>query len=187
MNTALLKARDVVLGGGVICYPTDTIWGLGCDATNETAVARIYEIKKRADNKSMLVLMDRVNRLDAYLREIPEIALQLIEVNDQPMTIIYSGAKNMAPNLIAPDGSVGIRVTTDPFCRRLIELIRRPLVSTSANFSGSPSPRYFGEISPELLKEVDYVAEWRQEETVPGKASSVIKIGPGGEIQILRK
>jgi len=187
MNEDLHKAKEVLLKGGIICYPTDTIWGLGCDATNPDAVARIYALKKREDSKSMLVLLDNENRLPSYVKEIPEIAWQLIEVNDKPMTIIYDGARNLASNLIAPDGSVGIRITSDPFCIKLIAALRKPLVSTSANFSGQPSPRFFDEIDRELLSLVDYVVEWRQDDHTPASASSILKIGAAGEITIIRK
>jgi len=187
MKEDLVIARDVLLKGGVICYPTDTIWGLGCDAGNAEAVARIYEIKKRADNKSMLVLLDHENQLPRFVSEVPEVAWQLIEVNDRPMTIIYSGARNLANNLVASDGTIGIRITSDPFCRKLIEAIRRPLVSTSANFSGKPSPRFFKEIDNEILGLVDYVVAWRQDDLTPAQPSSILKLGQGGEIEIIRK
>ena len=187
MNDDLVKAKEILLKGGVICYPTDTIWGLGCDACNAEAVSKIYAIKKRSDNKSMLILLDHEYRLDQYVKEVPDIVRQLIEVNDSPMTIIYDGAKNLASNLIASDGSIGIRITSDPFCKRLIELIRRPLVSTSANISGTPAPRYFKEINEEILNLADYVVKWRQDDNTPAKASSILRTGYNGEINILRK
>jgi len=187
MNKDLQRALEVVRNGGVICYPTDTIWGLGCDATNPEAVARIYEIKRRADHKSMLVLLDHEGKLGQYVHEVPEIAWELIAVNDRPMTLIYPGAKNLADNLVAEDGSVGIRITSDVFCQKLIASLRRPLVSTSANITGNPSPAHFGEISREVLDLVDYVVEWRQDERKTAQASSILKLGLGGEIEIIRK
>ena len=146
----LKKAIDVLRQGGVILYPTDTVWGLGCDATNQAAVQKIFEIKQREDAKSMLVLIENPNMLNAYVREVPEVAWQLIEVTDKPLTIIYPGAKNLASNLIASDGSVGIRVTTESFTEQLIQRFRRPIVSTSTNLTGKPTPRNFDEIEAEI-------------------------------------
>ena len=187
MHEDLKNALDILYQGGVILYPTDTIWGLGCDATNEAAVKRVYEIKKRADSKSMLVLMENINLLERYVAEVPEIAYSLIEVNDKPMTIIYPGAKNLAKNLVAEDGTVGIRITSEEFTRELIRRFKKPIVSTSANISGEKSPSVFAEISDEIKAAVDYVVNYRQEETVPAKPSSIIKLGIGGEIVILRE
>jgi L-threonylcarbamoyladenylate synthase len=187
MKDDLKNALDVLKKGGVILYPTDTIWGIGCDATNTKAVERIYQIKKRDDSKSMLMLVDEAWRLSDYIKDVPEIALQLIEVSDTPLTIIYSGAKGISPGLISEDGSIGIRVSSDEFCRKIIGSLNRPLVSTSANISGSPSPQNFGDISEEILKSVDYVVKWRQEERGKSRPSSIIKIGRKGEIQIIRK
>ena len=183
----LKKALEVLQQGGVILYPTDTIWGIGCDATNEQAVERVYRIKQRADSKSMLVLMENANFLERYVQEVPEIAFDLIEVNDKPMTIIYPGAKNLAKNLVAEDGSIGIRITSEDFTRQLIQRFKKPIVSTSANISGEPSPAFFAEINPEILAAVDYVVQYRQEETIPAVPSSIIKLGLGGEIQVIRK
>lgn len=182
----LSKALEVLKNGGVILYPTDTIWGLGCDATNEDAVKRIFEIKKREDSKSMLVLIENPNRLTSYVRDVPEVAWQLIDVSDKPLTIIYSGAKNLAGNLIGGDGSIGIRVTTEPFTEELIRRFRKPLVSTSANLSGMPSPANFSEISAEIKDSVDYIVRFRQEESRKATPSSILKLGPGGEIEIIR-
>ena len=181
------NALVVLKKGGVILYPTDTIWGIGCDATNTKAVERIYEIKKREDSKSMLMLVDESWRVSDYVKEVPEIALQLMEVSDTPLTIIYSGAKGISPKLMSEDGSAGIRVSSDEFCRKLIGNLNRPIVSTSANISGSPSPQNFSEISEEIIKSVDYVVSWRQEEKGKSKPSSIIKIGSRGEIEIIRK
>lgn len=185
-NDDLKKALEVLRQGGVILYPTDTVWGIGCDATNPEAVKRIYAIKQREDAKSMLVLIENPNMLNSYVREVPEIAWQLIEVTDKPLTIIYPGAKNLAPNLIATDGSVGIRVTSELFSEHLVQRFRRPIVSTSANLSGKPTPQNFDEIGEEIKSAVDYVVEYRQEERSKNAPSSIIKLGVGGEIQIIR-
>jgi L-threonylcarbamoyladenylate synthase len=187
MEEDLKKALEVLRNGGVILYPTDTIWGLGCDATNEEAVAKIYNIKKRSDSKSMLVLMENINLLERYVEEVPAIAYDLIEVTDKPMTIIYPGARNLAGNLIAQDGSIGIRITRENFTRQLIQRFRKPIVSTSANISGEPSPAIFEDISAEIKAAADYVVSYRQDDSMPASPSSIIKLGVGGEIEILRK
>ena len=143
--------------GGVILYPTDTVWGIGCDATNEDAVRRVYEIKQRQDSKAMLVLVDSSVKVDFYVRDVPEVAWDLIDLADKPLTIIYSGARNLAANLLAEDGSVGIRVTNEEFSKRLCQQFRKAIVSTSANISGQPSPKNFSEISEEVKSAVDYI------------------------------
>jgi L-threonylcarbamoyladenylate synthase len=187
MNEDLHKALEVLKNGGVILYPTDTIWGLGCDATNEIAVQRIFDIKQRNDSKSMLVLMENPALLDRYVCEIPDIAWDLIEVATTPLTIIYPGAKNLAKNLVAEDGSIGIRIVSETFIRELIAKYRKPLVSTSANTSGQPAPLIFDEISEEIKNSVDYIVQYRQNDPIPGKPSAIIKLGTGGEIKIIRK
>lgn len=187
MEDDLKTALEVLQTGGVILYPTDTIWGLGCDATNEKAVARIYQIKKRSDSKSMLVLMENINLIERYVQEVPPIAYDLIEVNDKPMTIIYPGARNLAGNLIAADGTVGIRITREIFTQRLIRRFRKPIVSTSANISGEPSPAIFAEVSAEIKDSVGYVVKYRQDDPAPASPSSIIKLGVDGQIEILRK
>ena len=179
-------ALDVLQKGGVILYPTDTIWGIGCDATNEEAVKRIYAIKNRIDSKSMLVLMENAALLDRYVDEVPEIAFDLIELTDKPLTIIYDGAKNLAKNLIAEDGSIGIRITTETFSSDLIRRFKRPIVSTSANISGQPSPACFDEIGHEIIDAVDYVVKYRQDDSQKAVPSSIMKLGRGGEIKIIR-
>lgn len=182
-----IKAALAVLQkGGVILYPTDTIWGLGCDAGNEDAVRRIYNIKNRIDSKSMLVLMENAALLERYVDEVPEIAYDLIELSDKPLTIIYDGAKNLAKNLIAEDGSIGIRLTTEAFSSDLIRRFKRPIVSTSANISGKPSPACFDEIDQEIIDAVDYVVNYRQDDTQKAVPSSIMKLGRGGEIKIIR-
>lgn len=173
--------------GGVILYPTDTIWGIGCDATNEDAVRRVYEIKQRQDSKAMLVLVDSSVKVDFYARDVPEVAWDLIDLADKPLTIIYSGARNLAANLLAEDGSVGIRVTNEDFSKRLCQQFRKAIVSTSANISGQPSPKNFSEISEEVKSAVDYIVGYRQEEMSNPKPSSIIKLDKGGVIKIIRE
>ncbi len=172
--------------GGIILYPTDTIWGIGCDATNEKAVQRVYELKQRTDNKAMLVLIDSSAKLEAYVPDVPAIAWDLIEVADKPLTIIYPGSKNLAPNLIGADGSVGIRVTSEEFSRRLCERFRKPLVSTSANVSGEPSPANFSEVSDTIKNGVDYIVKYRQDDEAKASPSNIIKLGAGGLVQVIR-
>ena len=186
MNEDLKKACDVLRKGGLILYPTDTIWGIGCDATNEEAVQRVYTLKQRADNKAMLLLLGNEARLESYVQEVPEIAWSLIEVADLPLTLIYPGARNLAPNLIAEDGSVGIRITREEFSRRLCEQFRRPVVSTSANISGQPAPHTFQEIAEEIKQGVDYIVQYRQDDLTAAQPSSIIKLGAGGLFQIIR-
>ena len=173
--------------GGVILYPTDTIWGIGCDATNEDAVRRVYEIKQRQDSKAMLVLVDSSVKVDFYVRDVPEVAWDLIDLADKPLTIIYSGARNLAANLLAEDGSVGIRVTNEDCSKRLCQQFRKAIVSTSANISGQPSPKNFSEISEEVKSAVDYIVGYRQEEMSNPKPSSIIKLDKGGVIKIIRE
>jgi L-threonylcarbamoyladenylate synthase len=182
----LKTALQVLRNGGVILYPTDTIWGIGCDATNPDAVQRIFDLKQRTDSRSMLVLLENPNMLNTYVKEVPEVAWQLIEVTDKPLTIVYPGARNLAPNLVAADGSIGIRITTETFTEHLIQQFRRPIVSTSANLSGEPSPQNFSEIREEIISAVDYVVKYRQEDSAKTIHSSIIKLGTGGEIQIIR-
>ncbi len=173
--------------GGIILYPTDTVWGIGCDATNETAVKRVYELKQRADSKAMLILVDREVKVDFYVADVPEIAWQLIEVSDKPLTIIYPHARNLARNLLADDGSVGIRVTHETFSKKLCERFRKAIVSTSANVSGQPGAANFQQISEEIKQGVDYIVQYRQDDTSAPAPSSIIKLNEDGTIQILRK
>ncbi|MDR2911570.1 MAG: threonylcarbamoyl-AMP synthase [Bacteroidales bacterium] len=187
MQNDIKESLKILKTGGVILYPTDTVWGIGCDATNTEAVQRIYRIKKREDSKSMLVLMENPALLDRYVSNIPEIALDLAELSTKPLTIIYQNAKNLASNLIAKDGSIGIRFTKETFTSWLIKQFRKPLVSTSANISGEKPPVFFGEISEEIKTQVDYIVEYRQDDTTPTCPSSIIKLGQGGQIEIIRK
>ncbi|MRT92108.1 L-threonylcarbamoyladenylate synthase [Ancylomarina sp. 16SWW S1-10-2] len=187
MHNDIKKALEVLKNGGIILYPTDTIWGIGCDATNVEAVKRVYEIKQRKDSKSMLVLMENPNRISSYVDDVPEVALDLIEVTDKPTTIIYSGAKNLASNLINSDGSIGIRITNEAFTQQLIQRFKKPIVSTSANISGDAPAQNFMEISQDIIDAVDYVVEYRQEEMAKVEASSIIKIGSDWGVEIIRK
>ena len=172
--------------GGLILYPTDTIWGIGCDATNEEAVRKVYALKRRSDHKAMLLLMDSSAKLNYYVQEVPDVAWDLIELADSPLTVIYSGARNVAPNLLAEDGSVGIRITQEEFSHKLCERFRKPLVSTSANVSGAPSPANFREISETIKSGVDYIVRYRQEDLSKAAPSHIIKLGAGGLVKIIR-
>lgn len=187
MHNEIKKAVEVLKSGGIILYPTDTIWGIGCDATNPEAVARIYQIKKRKDSKSMLVLMENPALLDRYVNDVPEIAWDLVEISTKPLTVIYPGAKNLAANLIADDGSIGIRFTKEEFTTKLLQRFRRPVVSTSANISGQKSSAFFDGISEEIKNQMDYIVEYRQDDINPAQPSSIIKLWPGGRIDIIRK
>ncbi|MCI6521866.1 MAG: L-threonylcarbamoyladenylate synthase [Parabacteroides sp.] len=180
------KACEVMAAGGLILYPTDTIWGIGCDATNEEAVRRVYELKRRSDHKAMLLLMDSSAKLNYYVQEVPDVAWDLIELADSPLTVIYNGARNVAPNLLAADGSVGIRITQEEFSHKLCERFRKPLVSTSANVSGDPSPANFSEISETIKAGVDYIVRYRQDDLSKAAPSHIIKLGAGGLVKIIR-
>jgi L-threonylcarbamoyladenylate synthase len=181
------EALKVLRSGGVIVYPTDTIWGIGCDATNAKAVKRVYEIKQREDSKSMLVLLAEPGLIPSYVDDVPEVAWDLVELAVKPTTIIYDKAKNLAANLVASDGSIGIRITREEFTSMLLERFRKPIVSTSANISGQPSPKSFSEISEEIKLKVDYVVKFRQEEETNPAPSSIIKLGSGGLVKIIRE
>ena len=172
--------------GGLILYPTDTIWGIGCDATNEEAVRKVYALKRRSDHKAMLLLLDSSAKLNYFVQDVPDVAWDLIELADSPLTVIYSGARNVAPNLLAEDGSVGIRITQEEFSHKLCERFRKPLVSTSANVSGAPSPANFSEISDTIKSGVDYIVRYRQEDLSKAAPSHIIKLGAGGLVKIIR-
>ena len=187
MEEDLKNALKVLKAGGVILYPTDTVWGIGCDATDEAAVKRIFEIKQREDSKSMLILTDNEAKIERLVEKVPDVAWDLIQLSETPLTIIYSRAKNLAPNLIAQDGSVGIRVTKEEFSKKLCERFRLPVVSTSANKSGEPTPQIFDEISDEIKCAVDYIVSYRQKEQNKAKPSSIIKLEENGVITIIRK
>lgn len=187
MNNDIKKCVEVLRAGGLILYPTDTIWGIGCDATNAEAVRKVYDLKRRSDSKSMLVLIDEMGKIQSYVREIPDVAWDLTEISEKPITIIYPEAMNLADNLVAEDGSVGIRVTRETFSHQLCRQFRRPIVSTSANISGEPSPACFDEISEEILNGVDYVVEYRRDDHEKKVPSSIIKFEKNGTFAILRK
>lgn len=180
------EAVRVMQSGGVILYPTDTIWGIGCDACNEDAVRRVFEIKRRAEAKSVISLVDSEVKVDFYVRSVPDVAWQLWECSDEPLTLVLDGARNLASGVIASDGSVALRVTREAFSRQLCMRMKRAIVSTSANIAGEPAPRCFSEISPEILQAVDYVCLSRRDEAPRQTPSHIIKIGPSGEVKIIR-
>ena len=186
----LREAVRVLREGGIILYPTDTVWGIGCDATNAAAVERIYRLKRRQDSKAMLCLLDGAGKLQGYVKQIPSVAWDILEATGEteqrPLTIIYPGAKNVAENLLAEDGSLGIRITEEPFSKNLCAMLRHPLVSTSANISGEPAARSFREISEEIKQGVDYVCKFRQKDPCKGKPSSIIKLGVNNEVEVIR-
>lgn len=183
ISEALKTLRD----GGIILYPTDTIWGLGCDATNNEAVKKIFRIKERDESRSLLILVNGEMMLERYVHGVPETAFELISVTDSPLTIIYPRGKNLADGVCSSDGSVGIRICNDEFCNQLISRFRKPIVSTSANFSGKASPSIFDEIDEDLIKSADYVVTHRQNDRRKQTASPVIKLNPDGTIKIIRK
>ena len=186
-QSEIKKTLEVLQSGGIILYPTDTLWGIGCDATNETAVKKIYQIKNRKDNKSMIILLENANLLESYVRHVPEQAWQLIEYSESPLTIVYDGARNLAPSVLAEDGSIAIRITKDDFCIKLINRFRKPIVSTSANLSGDKAPQSFHDISDAIKSSVDYIVNLRHEEHGIKKASTVIRLRENGQIEFLRK
>ncbi len=203
INEIYGKALAVLRSGGLLLYPTDTVWGIGCDATDPDAVAKVYALKRRSDSKSLVLLASDLDMVARYIREIPEMAVQLVEVNDRPMTIIYPGAVAMprpaegeevrkshhllAYNTVAEDGSVGIRIPDMDFCRNLVKRFGRPVVSTSANISGEPAPGNFSEISRAIREGVDYIVDPELEKGATGKSSSIIKVGLDATIEIIRK
>lgn len=186
MTEDIKRALEVLKSGGVVLYPTDTMWSLGCDATNQEAVKKIFDIKKRNDLKSVHILLDNPGFLSYYV-QVPDIAFDLIELTDKPLTIIYTGAKNLAFNLISQDGSIGISITNDNFCKQLISRFRKPIVCSAANDNGGDAPDNFDDISEEIKNAVDYIVEHRQDDYNNYQSSSIIKLGPRGEIEIIRK
>ncbi|WP_159019729.1 L-threonylcarbamoyladenylate synthase [Algibacter sp. L3A6] len=186
MNEEINKAIQVLKQGGIILYPTDTVWGIGCDATNPEAVKKVYQLKQREDSKALICLVTDDRMLKKYVKSIPESALTIIDVADKPTTIIYDDAQNLAPNLIAEDGSIAIRIPDDEFCYQLSRRLNGALVSTSANISGFPTPKSFKEIAPEVLKGVDYVVNLQREKTCTNP-SSIIKLSNSGVVKIIRK
>ena len=183
----ITEAVKVVRAGGVILYPTDTIWGIGCDATNADAVARVYAIKQRIDSKALICLVGSDAHINLYVGEVPEVAYDLMELSEKPLTIIFDGARNLASNLPAEDGSVGIRVTKEEFSQTLCMRCKRALVSTSANVSGRPSPASFADIDPAIIEAVDYVCTSRRNEKPQARPSSIIKLSASSEIKIIRE
>ena len=180
------NAVEVLRKGGVILYPTDTVWGIGCDATNEEAVARVYKIKQRDDSKALICLVDSDARLQRYVRQVPEVAWQLIDCIVKPTTLILDGAVNLAPNLVAEDGSIGIRITQEAFSHELCYRFQKAIVSTSANISGEPAAQNYRDIDPRIVEQVDYVCWTRRQEHKPHQPSSIIKLGMGGEVKVIR-
>ncbi len=198
----LQEALRVLRDGGIIVYPTDTVWGIGCDATNAEAVKKIYALKQREDSKSMLVLLDSAAKLNYYISDIPDTAWALLEAASpqpspegkgddentiKPLTIIYPGARNMAQNLIAEDGSIGIRITNEAFSKALCERLHHPIVSTSANISGHPTAHFFHEIEAAILEGADYVCQFRREDDTPHEPSAIIKVNNDGTFVIIRE
>ncbi|ERJ58611.1 L-threonylcarbamoyladenylate synthase [Sphingobacterium paucimobilis] len=181
------QALETLKNGGLILYPTDTIWGIGCDATNPAAVEKIFALKERDKSKSMLILLHNENQLASYVREIPDVAYELIEVYDRPITIVYSGAKNLAENAVAEDGSIGIRIVSHPFCQQLLQRFKKPIISTSANISGAPSALTFDQIDELIKEKADYIVRFGQNENTPGEPSIIIKLDPSGKFEFLRK
>jgi L-threonylcarbamoyladenylate synthase len=173
--------------GGIILYPTDTIWGLGCDPTNETAVNNIFNIKSRDESKSLIILADGLSMVERYVEDCPEIVFELAGVSESPLTIIYPKGKYLAEGVCAKDKSIAIRICNDEFCSELISRFRKPIVSTSANFSGSPAPENFSDIEKNLIDKVDFVVEYRQNDRSRSVPSPVIKINSDGTFMIIRK
>src|SRR5476651_82328 len=187
LKDEVAKAFKIVQDGGIILYPTDTIWGIGCDATNTEAVKKIYKLKQRDEAKSMIILLDTDNKLQSYVQDVPDIAYDLIEYTENPLTLVMPGAKNISPALIGSDGSIGIRVTSNAFCQQLIQRMHRPLVSTSANISGKASPQYFSQIDVEIIEGVDYVVDIDQHSMEIKNPSTIMRLEPDGKFEFLRR
>ena len=186
INEEVHKAYEVIKEGGIILYPTDTVWGIGCDASNAEAVAKIYKLKQRAETQSMIVLMNGEKMMYNVFKDIPEVAWQIIDLSEKPTTLILDKPRNVAPNIISTDNSLGIRVVKEPFCFKLMEKMKKPLVSTSANISGQPTPIAFKDISPEIIKGVDYVVNLHREK-IGGKPSTIIKLTNDSQVKVIRK
>ncbi|GAF01878.1 L-threonylcarbamoyladenylate synthase [Saccharicrinis fermentans] len=181
------RAVEVLQQGGLILYPTDTIWGIGCDATNVEAVKKVYRLKRREDSQSMLVLLDKDAKLNSYVTEVPELAWDLIDLSTKPTTIIYPNAKNLAENLLATDKSIGIRISKEEFSQKLCERFKKPIVSTSANISGEPAPAHFADITADIINGVDYVVGFRQDDNCKAVPSSIIKLEVNGQVKVIRE
>ena len=185
-ETDIVQCLKVLSNGGLILYPTDTVWGIGCDATNAEAVKRIYQLKQRDDSKALIVLLDSAEHLDHYVVDVPEIARELIDVAVKPLTIIYEGAYNLAPNVLGSEDSVGIRIPNDEFCHRLCERFGKPIVSTSANVSGKATAKTFADIDTSIVQGVDYAVEYRREDTTARQPSNIILLSRDGTFKIIR-
>ena len=186
INQEVHKAFEIIKEGGIILYPTDTVWGIGCDATNPEAVAKIYQLKQREETKSMIVLMNGEKMIYNVFKEVPEVAWQIIDLSEKPTTIILDQPRNVATNLIASDNTLGIRLVKEPFCFKLMEKMKKPLVSTSANISGQPTPIAFKDISQDIIKGVDYVVNLHQDK-IAGKPSTIIKLTNDSQVKVIRK
>ena len=186
LNSEIKKTNEVLKNGGIILYPTDTIWGIGCDATNAEAVKKIFQLKKRSAEKNLILLLDTASRLPSYIKEVPENAWSLIEFSSKPLTIIYDGAKNLPLEVVADDGSIAIRITQDEFCNKLIGLFKKPLVSTSANISGTPWPACYDDISDDIKIGVDYTVQWRLTEKSQIQPSTILYLKSNGQIKFIR-
>lgn len=185
-DAEIVQCLKTLSAGGLILYPTDTVWGIGCDATNAEAVKRVYQLKRRDDNKALIVLIDSVDHLDHYVIDVPMIARELIDVAVKPLTIIYEGAYNLAPNLMGEGESVGIRIPSDEFCHRLCERYGKPIVSTSANVSGQPTATTFAAIDESIVQGVDYAVNYRRDEATPRQPSNIIMLHRDGTFKIIR-
>lgn len=186
INTEVHNAYEVIKNGGIILYPTDTVWGIGCDASNPEAVKKIYALKQREESKSMIVLMNGEKMMYTVFKDIPEVAWQILDVSEKPTTLILDNPRNVAPNIIAEDKTLGVRIVKEPFCFKLMERMKRPLVSTSANISGMFTPKSFKEISPEILKGVDYVVNLHHDK-ICDKPSTIIKLTNDSQVKVIRK
>lgn len=186
MNTLIKEAVEILKKGGIILYPTDTIWGIGCDATNEEAVLKLSTIKKRLDSKRMIVLLDQDHKINRYAKHIPDAAWDILDHAQKPTTLVLDGAYNLAPSVIADDGSVGIRICKMEICQKIISKLNKPLVSSSANYSGESSPRNFNDIDPQIKKDVDYIIDIPEFHTSRGTASSIIKLDKDSNVSIIR-
>ena len=182
----IVQCLKTLSAGGLILYPTDTVWGIGCDATNAEAVKKVYQLKQRDDSKALIVLIDSADHLDHYVVDVPMIARELIDVAVKPLTIIYEGAFSLAPNVLGEKDSVGIRIPNDEFCHRLCERYGKPIVSTSANVSGQPTARTFADIDADIVKAVDYAVEYRRGDTTPHQPSNIIMLGRDSSFKIIR-
>lgn len=186
LNSEIHNAIEIIQNGGIILYPTDTVWGIGCDATNPDAVAKIYKLKQRVETQSMICLMNGEKMIYNVFKDIPAVAWEILDLSEKPTTLILDNPRNVAPNLIATDNTLGIRIVKEPFCFKLMERMKKPLVSTSANISGQSTPKSFKEISPEIIKGVDYVVNLHRDK-ICDKPSTIIKLTNDCQVKIIRK